>query len=352
MDKYFSNKIKLVSFLLIIMVVFLHSYNIDIKQGGKILNFEKNSNWIVQNFISNGITRIAVPLFFLISGFLFVSKQTFNFEDYKIKINKRLKTLVIPYLFWSLLGLFLYLVLQSFPQSCSFFTNKLIKNYSIIEWINAIIIRPIPYQLWFLKDLIVMVFISPLIFFFTRKLKIIYLFIVAVFWFFNQDNIILTSEALLFFSIGIYIQLFYKESVYNKSNSSVLLVLFWLFFILLKTIAGYYDYSKIAEILLLKISILFGIVAFWKILDKQFVLNFSQGFIEKILSYSFFIYAFHEPYLTIIKKALFAMLSKTPTNYLIVYFLSPIIIIFISLFVAMILKNNILAFYKIITGNR
>lgn len=352
MDDYTSQKIKTSSLLLMIMVVFLHSYNIDIKQGDQILYFEKDYNWLIQNFISNGITRIAVPLFFLTSGFLFFNKLNFDFEDYKIKINKRFRTLVIPYLFWALFGLLFYFIMQGIPQSQGFFTKKLIKDYSFIEWINAIFNEPIPYQLWFLRDLIVMVFLSPIIYLVTKKLKIIFLAVIGVFWIFNQDSVLLTSEALLFFSTGIYLKLVYPESIKYKNHFTALYAVGWIVLLLLKTINGFFAYSETADLLLLKMSILIGVVAFWKLLDTKIASKVINNSVNQFVGYSFFIYLCHEPLLTIVKKAMFAPLAKTPVTYLLVYFSAPLTVILICIVIAAILKSKLSVIYSIITGNR
>jgi len=74
MDKFLSYKIRAISFWAILLVVFLHAYNLDTKQQGIILTFPKSYNWFIQNLISNGLTRVAVPLFFIISGYLFFIK--------------------------------------------------------------------------------------------------------------------------------------------------------------------------------------------------------------------------------------------------------------------------------------
>lgn len=352
MNKQVSDKIKSASLILMIMVVFLHSYNIDIKQGGKGLFFEKGFNWIIQNFISNGVTRIAVPIFFIISGYLFISKANFDFQDYKIKVSKRFKTLVIPYLCWTLFGLLFYFILQSIPASQGFFTKKLIKDYNFSEWVNAIIKEPIPYQLWFLKDLIVIVFLSPIIHFLIKKLNIIFLLIIFSFWIFNQDTVFLTSEALLFFSIGIYVQHFNKEIISKSNKYTQYLAIIWLLLLLIKTALGFYNFPLLAQQLFLKAAILIGIVAFWNLIDNKFYLKNIDTQIKNITRFAFFIYVFHEPFLTIIKKAMFSQLSKTPNSYLLVYLSAPIIIIIISVLVGVFLKKKTVFIYKIITGNR
>ena len=127
MTTYLSEKIKIISFVLILLVVQLHAYNLDLLFGKETIILNKGFNWIFQNFFSNGITRIAVPLFFIISGYLFFLQFQPTIENYFEKIKKRIKTLFIPYLIWSIIGVLLYFVLQTIPQSQSFFTNSLIK---------------------------------------------------------------------------------------------------------------------------------------------------------------------------------------------------------------------------------
>jgi len=352
MNAYLSQKIKKISFLLMIMVVILHSYNIDIKQGGKILYFEKGFNWFIQNFISNGLTRIAVPLFFIISGYLFFIDQKYDFPNILLKIKKRIKTLMIPYLIWALLGLFLYFILQSIPQSKSFFTKKLIIDYSFFDWMNAIFNEPIPYQLWFLKDLIILVFLSPILYFIVRKFKIIFLLVLFCFWIYNQDSIFLTSEALLFFSIGVYMSIFTPSLIDNKNKSAYLFLFFWITILFLKTAIGFYDINPTCENILLKISILIGIVAFWSFYDRfNSSKKWNTLYIE-IVGFSFFLYLFHEPLLTIIKKFLFSKLPKTQEYYLLVYFLAPLIVIVLTLLIGAFLKSKLNPIYKFITGNR
>ena len=70
MDKFLSDKLKVLSFILIILVVYIHANN----------GFEPfytsdptaNRNYIafIKNFFSKGIALVAVPLFFLLSLFI------------------------------------------------------------------------------------------------------------------------------------------------------------------------------------------------------------------------------------------------------------------------------------------
>lgn len=349
MNKYISNKINSISFLLMVLVVFLHSYNISNKQTIDAVNEIKNFNWIVQNFFSFGVTRVAVPLFFLISGFLFISKEKFTVQDYKVKISKRFLTLIIPYLFWSLFGILFYLTLQSVPDFQAFFSKKLIINYSFQELLNVFFMQPIPYQLWFLKDLIILVILSPILYFIIKKANYFYLILVACFWFCNQNLIFLTSEALLFFPLGIFIRQHTNEP--NLKIKANIVFVLWLVLLIVTVGLVFFNYNSILILIFYKLSILAGIIFIWKIFDNQ-KLNIFFDFFNNYFEYTFFIYAFQEPLLTIVKKLIFVIVGKTENGFIATYFTAPIVTIVICIVAGFVIKKTFSPLYKVITGNR
>ena len=91
MDKYLSNKIKNISLILTFLVVILHAYNLENSED--VLSI----NSFIQNIISYGICTIAVPMFFLISGYLFFYKFDPTLQGLINKYKKRFKSLVIPF---------------------------------------------------------------------------------------------------------------------------------------------------------------------------------------------------------------------------------------------------------------
>ena len=354
MTNLLSQKIKEVSFFSMIMVVVLHCYNLDAKVGGLIIEQPKDFNWFIQTFISYGVTRIAVPLFFLISGYLFFLGFKNSKNEITNKVKKRIRTLVVPYFFWVLFGILFYFVLQSIPQLHQFFTNKLIKDYSSLDWLNVVFVKIIPYQLWFLRDLIVMVFLSPIIYFVIKKINYFFLLVTLPFWILNQDNLVFTSEALLFFSIGSFLALENAELLEKKTINSYLFLSIWIVILLLKTFSEFYfERGSLPVVLLLKSSILVGIYAFWSWYDNL-IKNNQNRFIRfnPIMNFSFFLYVFHEPTLTIIKKVLFKVFGSFENKHLFIYLLSPFATIFICVFVGITIKKVIPNFYNLITGNR
>lgn len=105
MNTYLSEKLKVISFIAMILVVLLHSYNLIVRLKTGTVVLDRGYNFFIQEFISQGITRIAVPLFFAISGYLFFLNLSGTWSEFKEKYRKRIKTLLLPYLFWSLWSL-------------------------------------------------------------------------------------------------------------------------------------------------------------------------------------------------------------------------------------------------------
>ena len=73
MNSYLSKKISFLSMISMIAVVFIHAYNYtdSFLQPNTIITEGLHLGACVQFAISNALARFAVPLFFMISGFLF-----------------------------------------------------------------------------------------------------------------------------------------------------------------------------------------------------------------------------------------------------------------------------------------
>ncbi|SFR62196.1 acyltransferase family protein [Maribacter stanieri] len=356
MNKYLSDKLKSISFVLMVMVVFLHSYNVGIKYNTEIVQTDQDINWFLQNAISKGFTIIAVPLFFIISGYLlFLNLTNGKLKTFLPKFKKRLKTLVVPYLFWSLYGLAFIFILQTIPISRPYFNNELIVEYSLLKLLNAIFINPVPYQLWFVRDLIILILLSPILYRLIKVFKTISLVLFLCTWLFEFNFVIFSNEALFFFTVGLYIAI-NKISLYQPilKKNYALLILFWITIVLVKTTLILYKVENECIIIgLNKLSILIGVLSLWGCYDYKFEnTDISRSKIFPIFQYSFFLYAFHEPLLSIFRKGFQNLLGASEISSISAYILAPIITILISITLAYFIKKNAHKLYSIITGGR
>jgi surface polysaccharide O-acyltransferase-like enzyme len=358
MNKYLSDKLRIISLLLMILVVFLHSYNLTVRFNTADINFEGRYNFFIQNFFGKGITYVAVPFFFLISGYLFFLKFNGTMAEFAQKYRKRAKTLFLPYLAWSAWGLFFYFALQQIPQSKNFFTHELIADYSISKFLDTLFIHPIPYQLWFIRDLMILVLISPLIYGAIKYLRALFIVILFTLWlgFLNFEFSILYNISIFYFSLGAYFAIYKKDVLLKKrtENKYWIVTFLWILTVLLKTVLLQLNNDQFLLLSLVdKLSVMLGIVAIWSMYD--YIMSDKEKPNKKIYYislFSFFIFASHEPILTIVKKGIFSISGASETMSIINYFLAPIITIIISILLGVFLKKYASKFYGLITGSR
>lgn len=155
------------------------------------------------------VTRAAVPAFFLFSGFLFFHEgAVFSWDLYIRKLQRRLTTLLIPYLFWNGLVLFRFY----FTQHILGITDGnvlVVSEFTVSDWFRAFWDlyggNPICFQFWFIRDLMVMALLSPLIFLLIRYNYVRWIFLSTVFllWVLNVPCPTgLSAGSVFFFSLG------------------------------------------------------------------------------------------------------------------------------------------------------
>jgi len=338
------------------MVVYLHAYNAA--QGTTIHNssLSVNYNSFIQIFISQGLTRIAVPLFFAISGYLFfLNVKTGSFVEIIPKIKKRFKTLLLPYLIWSALSILLFTLIQTVPQLRFFFNDSLIVEKSLIKILNNFFFHPIPYQLWFIRDLLLLVCISPFLHWLLKNHYTFIIFLLLVLWFMNFNYHMISNESILFYSFGGFLAI-KKLNVSTKFPiKGILFLTFgWILILIFKTVLTIDNtISELILIALHKISILVGVVSFWFLYDVIMNgRNIAENNLTSIFTFSFFLYLIHEPLLTILEKISLAFFGKSQDILFFTYLLIPIIVVFLALFIGNLLKSKTPLFYNLITGAR
>jgi len=356
MNKYQSDKLRAISFFLILLVVMVHSTNLSVRMDADFTAINKGLNSFLQNFISDGIAKIASPLFFAISGYLFfLNIKEGKPVEFLGKYKKRFRTLVIPYLLWSIFGLVLYFVLQSIPTFKPFFTRELIRDYSFSQVLTRIFLQPIPYQLWFIRDLTVLVLISPLVYWLLKSFRYLIVLFFLILWFINFNYVVFDNRSILFFTFGAYFSVNGIDPHNFKLNyQHIYITICWIALVFCKTALAHIGCANNTIILILqRASILLGILAIWFLYDNLLKnIDISSTRIYNLFQYTFFIYAFHEPIITIVKKSLYFILGTTELSSFLIYLLAPTITLFFSIIVASYLKNISPALYKIITGKR
>jgi peptidoglycan/LPS O-acetylase OafA/YrhL len=349
MTSYLSDKIKILSIISILLVLYIHSGFFSGELEGMPFNR------YVQEMISDKIGRCAVPLFYIVSGYLFFYKVPNGMYSIFEKMKKRVRTLVIPYIiaavFFVVFGVFVTII----PGTNQFINNSACLLLFEKNWITVFVSIfydavngcPMAFQLWFLRDLIILILFASLWYFLFRYLKWRWIIIVFALNYFSIKYF--PIYALFWFSLGgALVQLNIAKE--NTKTGILLLVLF----LVLCSLQLFYSDLLLWTYFEIPITLL-GVTSIWFMyglfVSPQFSLQ-NYSWLSKACSFTFFIYLFHEPTLNIVRKLIVFVLGKNETGYLVSYLVSPWIFIILAIIVGLGLKKHIPKLYEIAVGGR
>lgn len=157
-DEELSNRLANMSFVCACLVPSLHI--------ATTFNAGTVSWWLYVVCFKTGFAQIAVPMFFVISGFLLAGRMGEK-SWWRSAVEKRIRSLVIPYVFWA----FFYLIYPCCITSICHYVGICFRggawneiDLSVVANTLGIDFMRMPKMthLWFLRSLFVFVLISPL----------------------------------------------------------------------------------------------------------------------------------------------------------------------------------------------
>lgn len=374
-EELLSKTITCLRFPLTVGVVFIH---FNLAQNGFMVQGVKyglnNPYWYyhIINFFSDVISRIAVPLFFFISGFLFFYKKDFNWTIYKQKVRTRFSTLVLPFFLWNSIAI-LIVASRKLPLLSPFFPNAykidiLISPLRLYHTFFAnynnegIFVFPIaeiskyPYPidgpLWYVRELILLVFLSPVIYFLIKKMRLFFITILGIIWYFLQlpdsGYPILFITAAFFFSFGAYFSI-NKMNFVDYMRKGKYIPLVYLVIAAIDTFTKYTNYNPFIN----KAGILVGLIS--AVVVMSYLVEMKKVRVNMTLANSsFFVFALHTLIMGLIGKAVFTFF-RIPDNtfsMLFMYFLIPIITIALCVCLYVLLNKYFHNMCDILTGGR
>ena len=319
MSPYLSDKLKVLSFFSIILVLYIHSgfHNTPDEIQGMAFNH------YLQTSISGMLGRCAVPLFYAISGYLFFLNIDNGMLSVWGKMKRRVKTLLIPFIIAAcffpafMVGMELFPWTKNYINADGLFSDNF--QLPLGDFMQSLFYKtegsesPWAFHLWFLRDLIIIISISPLLYYLRKANAFILLTLFFLIPFFNIK--IGFIYALFWFLAG---SMFLSRL--NRVKSKWILPIFVL-------LSGWelvfpnaiWDYLQIPIISL-------GIIGFWHLYDalvsEPFDLKRSRR-LYLSCQFSFFIYLFHEPTLNVVRKLLTLALGRSSAGFAINYLISP-----------------------------
>ena len=361
-DTIISKTIDFLRFPMIVGVVFIHSNMQVVNIQGTLIRFDK---WpavaFIMNFFSSVLADVCVPLFFFFSGFLFFYYSDFSKYTYINKIKKRIRTLLVPYLIWNFVA-FLILLIQVHPRIVVFF--PLLKDYRVdivsflsSFWVTNLPIsmsgpaNPINTPLWFIRDLMILVLLSPIIWWLIKKMCYFFIIFLGVIWFFSFGECIglpnLCHQSIFFFPLGAYFGI-------NKLNFvEMTQKVYWIPFVyiaiaLLDALTRVTHFSYVIH----NVEILIGMMALVYISSSMIKRRIVQVN-TFLVGASFFVYALHNLFLGKLTKVIVMLVQpNSPISVLLIYYSMPFIAIIICLSLYKFLCSKIPSFCSVITGGR
>lgn len=193
--------IRQLRFPMIVIVTFAHSYG-KVEEGFSLLASDWNTYEFLKLLVSQTLVKVAVPVFFIMSGYLFFANvDKWDVVTYKKKILRRIKTLLLPYLIWNLL---MAVKLKTFSMNMFWaFWNPAGKQ---IDWFGneQLMTAPANMPLWFLRDLMVVSLLTPIIYILVRRLGYWLMAVLTVLYLSGVCAFIpgISAYAVFFFTLG------------------------------------------------------------------------------------------------------------------------------------------------------
>lgn len=207
-EKQFRNRVIWMQFILCILVIWVHSYNIDIFKPLKPTGVLEG----LESFISDSLGQIAVPGFFMISAFLFY--RQFDWEQLVRKWRSRFHTLVLPYMLWNLIYYIAYFFMTNIPAVHRQLHRPKV-HFNLSELFFSIVYYRYNSVFWFMFQLILLVILAPAVFGLLRRKQVGWVTLSVVFLclMLRIELPFLNMDALMYYLIGAYAALHEEKLV-------------------------------------------------------------------------------------------------------------------------------------------
>lgn len=273
---------------------------------------------LLKIYISKIISTICVPSFFMISGYLFYQKQKiFNLIVFKNKLQRRIRTLFIPYIVWIMLYFIISNLLLIRQSAITDFIDWyiLVKNYFVnngalrIFWDCNIIDNhqnnlpigniqddsaPLLFTLWYIRDLIIVILLSPIVFKVLCFFNFYFILLLGIAYIFNLWPYIhgISIVSIFFFTLGIYLSsnINLIELIINRYAKRLLFIGFLL------SMLSLYQYSTNSPFFIYFIHSFSILGVFITIYIGWILINRGIMPITILKKSAFFIYAAHMVY--------------------------------------------------------
>ena len=349
-----SRQIEVLRWPLIVLVVFIHANNDRVGTFAPEGGVERYTH-LVRQFLSEGVAATAVPLFFLLAGRLYFKGPRFGASHYRSKLRARVRTLLVPYLGWNLLLAFAFAAASRVEALGSVVSGRQAQGLfespsEAFATVFGVGRDPIAYPLWFLRDLMLVVtLLTPLFAFGYRTAPALFALVLGVPWLLHAWPLESFSVVgPLFFFIGGWFG-WNERPMFPPSNGLARWALLWVTLLsadFLGFTGDFYPYVR-------QIGLAAGIVTMLALASLVGSRPALAGRLSAAAPFAFFLYAAHEPLLTLLGRMGGKVLAPlTPLDDLAIYFGSVAFVVAALTLVQKVLGRMAPRALRLLTGGR
>lgn len=340
-----SKRIDVLRIILIGLIVLAHgARGITVRIAGETAPGAQR----MLDILNGHVDFVAVPLFFAISGFLFLRKFDLSLPAYGEMLRKKFVSVLVPYILFNagLVAWFYFVGSIEMMGSWNFVLGE-----GLFTKTFGIGTTPINYPLWFLRDLLVVFLVSPVFLLFFKEAPGMGLVALFCLWAGLSEGPYSYLGDMFAFYLGGYLArcrlplagVTWWQRAGTWAFGLLTGILVW------HTQLGLTDES--VRQFLFKANLVFGLVAFWRFSAIPAIRD--SNVLRRMGRHSFFVYLAHEPTISVLQTRLLTVWRPAGAAQQIAFYWCSGLTVIIGLwFVAELLSRCVPAGYGFVTGAR
>lgn len=338
-DHCFRNKITWFSFFFSLLVIWVHSYNAELYLGK---TQQMATVYRYQHYLGDGIGQIAVPGFFMISGYLFY--RDFSWACLGDKWQRRIRSVLVPYILWNFLYYLGYVTGSRLPW-LTHVVGKGVIPFNLFAAVDAIMNYTYNYVFWYLFQLILLILLAPALYPLLKRhwgRAALFLFLwwaVAA----KKTLPLVNADALLYYSAAASLALTRKQWVEAPVKGHAALGGIFLAVSALLYQAG----LRTAFLPCFVLCRLMAVSGLWVLVPGR-CLPKARDF----MCQNFFLYGVHFAFVRLINKAGARILPPAAAVPMVLYLLMPFLVLGIAAVLSRILRRHMPILWSLLNGGR
>jgi len=298
-DRDVSKRIEVLRIILIGLIVLAHgARGITVRIGGETGPLAS----LLLEVLNGHVDFVAVPLFFAISGFLFLRKFDLSLAAYGDMLRKKFVSVLVPYILFNagLAAWFFFVGSIEMMGSWNFLVGE-----GLFTKTFGLGVTPINYPLWFLRDLLVVFLVSPVFLVLFKEAPSVGLIALFLLWTGLSEGTYTYAGDMFAFYLGGYVARSRLPlaglSWWQRAGS-------WAFCLLTVVLVTWKSLGFTDEGVrqfCFKTNLVLGIAAFWRV--SAFSAIRDSKLLARMGRHSFFVYLAHEPTMSVLQTKLLAV---------------------------------------------